>query len=373
MDDKKLEFFQDLALSCLSLWSWRYTKDFRLQESNCPMDGEVNAAFLKQAGIVSTLYEKNLMPAVITAENGLAWAVTAQKASSQAPEYLVLGPARLEGAEIPAEEQPDFYAFLPLTSRKELGRYGSMLHKAAVDEITPVYQQEAEASPVGDTTAILLLASLQDKIRNGDLSYRELMSEALTNRRFLQSLGAVTTDSAKKVSLLAIELCCQAALESGLPKRSVDALRIQYSPQLDGVTSAYEIARLCDTLMYHLVLLIRRYKGEKTYSEPVQTCCTYVNEHICDRLTVEFLAKQTGYSPDHLSKKFREEFGEPLKDYILHTKIQRSQLLLTTTTMPVSDIATMFSFSSSSHFTKVFEHFTNETPTAYRTQHSHLV
>ena len=373
MQEEQLEYFQDLALDCLSLWSWRYTMDFQLLGSNCPMGGEINGSFLKQSGNVDVLYGKNLLPAVITAHDGLAWAVTVRRNAQQEPEYLVLGPARLEDAEQTSEEQSDFFAFLPAAGRKELGRYASMLHKAATDEVTPVYQQEADASSAGDTTAILLLASLQDKIRGGDLSYRELMSEALTNRRFLQSLGAVTTDSAKKVALLAIELSCQAALESGLPKRSVDALRSQYTPQLDGITSGYEIARLCDTLMYHLVRLVRRSKGQNTYSEPVQTCCTYINEHICDRLTVEFLARQTGYSPDHLSKKFREEFGEPLKDYILHTKIQRAQLLLTTTAMPVSDIAAMFSFSSSSHFTKVFEHFTKETPTAYRTQHSHLV
>ncbi|WP_442876674.1 helix-turn-helix domain-containing protein [Eisenbergiella porci] len=70
---------------------------------------------------------------------------------------------------------------------------------------------------------------------------------------------------------------------------------------------------------------------------------------------------------------FHPQAGEPLKGYVLQTKIQHVQLLLTTNAMPVSDIAAMFSFSSSSHFTKVFEYFTKETPTAYRTQHSHLV
>lgn len=373
MQEEKLEYFQDLALDCLSLWSWRYTKDFQLIKNNCSMGDEVNRFFLKQIENVSALSEKNLLPAVILSENGLAWAVTIRRNAQQVVEYLVLGPARLEEPEQNPAELPDYFAFLPTVGRKELGRYASMLHKAATEEVTSVYQQDAGTSSGGDTTAILLLASLQDKIRNGDLSYRDLMSEALTNRRFLQSLGAVTMDSAKKVSMLAIELSCQAALESGLPKRSVDALRSQYTPQLDGITSGYEIARLCDILMYHLVRLVRRFKGENTYSEPVQTCCTYVNEHICDRLTVEFLAKQTGYSPDHLSRKFREEFGEPLKDYILHMKIQRAQLLLTTTTMPISDIGAMFSFSSSSHFTKVFEHFTKETPSAYRTQHSHMI
>lgn len=373
MQEEKVEYFQNLALDCLSLWSWRYTQNFQLINSNCSMGGEADSYFLKQAGNVSALSEKNLLPAVITSENCLAWAVTIHKNARQAPEYLVLGPARLEESEQTPAELPDYFSFLPVVGRKELGRYASMLHKAATEEVIPVYQQETGIPSGGDTASILLLARLQDKIRNGDLSYRELITEALTNRIFLQSLGAVTMDSAKKVSALAIELSCQAALDSGLPKRSADALCRQYTHQLDGISSGYEIARLCDELMYHLVLLVRRLKGENTYSEPVQTCCTYVNEHICDRLTIEFLAKYTGYSPDHLSRKFREEFGKPLKDYILYMKIQRAQLLLTTTTIPVSDISAMFSFSSSSHFTRVFTHFTNQTPSAYRTKHSHLI
>ena len=222
-----------------------------------------------------------------------------------------------------------------------------------------------------DTATFLLLAALEDKIRKGDISYKELIYGSLADRTLAVSLGATDESSAKNAALMAMNLSCRAAKESGLSEKAIAAVKAEYLPRLEQLDNGYDIALLCDSFMYRLVRLIKAANGGGIYSAPIQTCCTYVNEHICDRLTIHDLAKRTGYSPDHLTRKFQKEFGEPLKDYILKTKIQRAQLLLTTTAVPLNDIAAMLSFSSASHFSQVFRRYAGETPSAYRARYYH--
>lgn len=369
-ENDKLEYFMELMLCCTDLKGWVYDEGLRILK-NYSDSPEENYGFTAQGERIRNLVQECLMPAVIESENGLLWALTAEYTDGSVY-YYVLGPALLADKKETSEENAVPLSALPAFGLQELARYACMLHKTVTGQHSAVYIQNAAAAASRDTTAILLLARLQDKVRNGDLHYKELVSEVLTNRRSLMSLGVVTIDSAREVALLTIDLSCQAAIESGLTKSMVDALRKQYLPDLKAASAGYEIAQICDTLMYHLVRLVRRSRGDRSYSEPVQACCTYIEEHACDKLTLDYLAKQTGYSPDHLSKKFRQEFGVPLKDYITRTKIQRAQMMLTTTDMSISDIGAMFSFCSASHFTRVFRQMTGQTPAEYRLKHTHM-
>ena len=369
--NEKLEYFLELTQSCVSLWNWQYDRDLHLRQTNCPRSTPGNNAFLQHRKRIINLDQGNLFPAVLMSESGLSWAVTKRKDSQDSCFYIALGPVFLTEQKELSEQDKEFYGALPVLSLKELEHCAAMLHKTVNDEIIPVYCRARQTDTGSDSTAILLWSRLQEYIRNGDLRYREIISEVLTNRSSLLELGAVTMESARRIALLTVDLSCQAAREGGLSAKSVEALRSQFVPQLKATDSGLETARLCDSLIYQLIRLVRRAKGDRTVSEPVLSCRMYIEEHAGDRLTLDQLARQTGYSPDHLSKRFHEEFGEPLKKYILRTKIQRAQLMLTTTSMPISDIAAALSFCSSSHFSKVFQRFNAETPADYRARCGH--
>lgn len=366
IQNEKLEYFLELTQSCVSLWSWQYDRDLHLLKTSCPRSAPGNNAFLQHSQRIRTLDQGNLLPAVLMSDSGLSWALTKKQDSKDDFFYIALGPVYLtEQKELP-EMDREFYSALPVLGLKELEHCASMLHKTVNDETAPVYCRARQTDTGSESTAILLWSRLQEYIRSGDLRYREIISEVLTNRSSLLELGAVTMESARRTALLTVDLSCQAAQEGGLSAKSVEAIRSQFVPQLKATDSGFETARLCDSLIYQLIRLVRRAKGDRTISEPVLACRMYIEEHAGDRLTLSQLARQTGYSPDHLSKRFHEEFGEPLKKYILRTKIQRAQLMLTATSMPISDIAAALSFCSSSHFSKVFQRFNSQTPADYR-------
>ncbi|MGI5900269.1 MAG: helix-turn-helix transcriptional regulator [Christensenellales bacterium] len=373
MPGSALHHLQELVLDCFNLWSWQYDESFRLMGSNCPGESATHSLSPAHTEQIRSFASLGLLPAVLV-WGKIAWAVAREE--GVAAIYHVFGPARSseqEGSDgFSGEKAPDFADALPTMSLQELGRYASMLHRAANGSAASVHTPGEISGLMGSPSSALLLGRLQDKIRNGDMQFKDLALEVLTDPRLLHSLGAVTTDSAKRIALLSVDLCCKAAIEGGLAPKTASAIRDEYLPKIHATDIAHEIAFLCNLLMYHLVRLVRRSKGISTFSGPVQSACTYIEEHVCDRLTIRLLAKQIGYSPDHLARKFKDEVGEAPKEYIMRAKIRCAQLMLTTTDIPIGDVAGMLSFCSSSHFARVFHDIAGRTPSDYRTRHTHI-
>lgn len=360
--------FSQLLLECLSLWSWQYDDTFRLIAGNCPEAKVYEQYFATQQELVCILREQGLLPAIVQAKDGMAWAVT-----TDGEHYYVLGPVQLAVFDKREDAEPDLTDTLPLFSIQELSRYATMLHSTLTGTPKAVHMPGGAHGMARPSASVLLLARLQDKVRNGDYKYKELVLEVLTDRQSLYELGAISQNSAKQVAGLSMALCRQAALEGGLTAQTIDALYDEHLPQIQAAKYACEIALRCDMLLYHLIRLVRRAKGDTAVSDPIQACCTFIAEHVDEKLTMSTLARQVGYSPDHLSKRFRAEIGQSIKEYILQMKIHRAQLMLTTTRLPIGDIAQLLSFSSSSHFGKIFHALVQQTPAAYRAKHSHAV
>ena len=78
------------------------------------------------------------------------------------------------------------------------------------------------------------------------------------------------------------------------------------------------------------------------------------------------LAKRIGYTPYYLSRKFKEETGKGIKDYIKALRLEKAKTLLATTNMTVADIADELKFCSSSYFSSEFKSVFGILPQKYR-------
>lgn len=92
----------------------------------------------------------------------------------------------------------------------------------------------------------------------------------------------------------------------------------------------------------------------------------YIDEHVHDKLTAEFLANKYNFSYSHLSRLFKERYNQPIYTYILNTKILAAQKMLYETNMPIADISDQLNFPDSHYFCNVFKKKTNQTPLKYR-------
>ena len=87
--------------------------------------------------------------------------------------------------------------------------------------------------------------------------------------------------------------------------------------------------------------------------------------------TVTDIAKHLNVNPDYLSHLFKKQENITIKRYILKEKIRRSRNLLQYSDYSIQEISFYLGFSSQSHFCKVFQEMTGETPGRYRKQYVH--
>lgn len=85
-------------------------------------------------------------------------------------------------------------------------------------------------------------------------------------------------------------------------------------------------------------------------------------------LDVEELARAVHMSAGHLSRRFREAFGEPPYRYLMTRRVERAMMLLRRGDMSVTDVCFAVGFGSLGTFSLRFTELVGVAPSAYRAQ-----
>ncbi|QBD80209.1 AraC family transcriptional regulator [Ktedonosporobacter rubrisoli] len=94
----------------------------------------------------------------------------------------------------------------------------------------------------------------------------------------------------------------------------------------------------------------------------------YILTHLADKLSLEVLAEQVGFSAYHFGYLFRQSTGQTPHQFVINTRLEHSQHLLRETDQPLSQVALAVGFQTQSHFTQAFKHRFGVTPRQYRQQ-----
>lgn len=111
-------------------------------------------------------------------------------------------------------------------------------------------------------------------------------------------------------------------------------------------------------------------RGEPTrrrYSPVVESARAVARSHLADsRLSVDWLARAAGCSPDHLTRRFRAETGSSVVAWLNGERVAMAQRLLEEKKYQVSEVAWACGFTHPSYFIRVFRARTGMTPLAFR-------
>lgn len=83
-------------------------------------------------------------------------------------------------------------------------------------------------------------------------------------------------------------------------------------------------------------------------------------------LSLQVLAKESGYSRVHFTRMFRAATGYTPHNYLLNLRVDRVRELLANPRLSLTDIALECGFSSHSHLSRVFRQVLGATPSEYR-------
>jgi AraC-like DNA-binding protein len=103
-----------------------------------------------------------------------------------------------------------------------------------------------------------------------------------------------------------------------------------------------------------------------TNDERMKRVLSHIHSHIAEDIDVEELADLACVTKPYLIRLFKREFGTSPVQFINKKKMERAQLLLFTTEMPVKEVAYALGFSDHSYFIRLFRKLTGVTPQEYR-------
>lgn len=92
----------------------------------------------------------------------------------------------------------------------------------------------------------------------------------------------------------------------------------------------------------------------------------FIEANLDKNLSLEDLARISGYSTFHFSRMFKAEMKQTPHRFIIGKRIEKAKTLLAKNDLKLAEIALETGFSSQSHFTTVFNKFTGRTPNGFR-------
>lgn len=110
---------------------------------------------------------------------------------------------------------------------------------------------------------------------------------------------------------------------------------------------------------------IERYRGGLS-AAALRKVEDYIQAHLHEELGLRQLAELTGLSFYHFAHVFKQSTGLSPHRYVLAQRIAFAKMLLTSTRLPLVEIAFRAGFPSQSHLTVMFRKFAGCTPSAYR-------
>lgn len=397
-DTDNLELFQELISCNHNLYLWQFTPEMSLIKTNCPED-LINGYlfFLKSQSQPLALYaSEGQKPFIMDTFLNVLWAADFYRPEKTLQSIYIIGPVftgnysyrriikKLESRELSVSTRVAIMKQLehiPIISSNIIFQYAVMLHYCLCgekisfkdfcfssknkDTAEPSFEKTKEDhNGIWASEQVLL-----DMVRNGNLKYMDALSVSSSLSSGIKFESVDMIQRAKNNCLALLILVSRAAIEGGLNPDTSYTLCDYYAQRIEDTDSVSEFSILCQTLMEDYIQRVRSVKESSNISHAVLNCCDYITAHISDNLSIDFLSSRAGYTEYYFSRKFKEEIGISVKEYINKEKIHKAQILLSSTNMDINEISVELGFSSRSYFTDLFQRITGESPAKYRKVH----
>ena len=127
-------------------------------------------------------------------------------------------------------------------------------------------------------------------------------------------------------------------------------------------------------ILYILMSRFMKYAKPRSdvRDDRIQLSLTYIRKNIGSHFDIDQLASKACMSKDHYIRVFKHETGETPTVYITKRKLEKAELTLVTTNLPVKSIADSLGYDDYSYFNRIFKKNSGMTPLQYRESHFKL-
>ena len=393
---RNLEVFRELMLCDGPIYSWEYDSSGQLLFSNCPDQAIIVVAFELSGSLEAMLKagESQILPTFLSAAAGIIWGAAFEKENGELRKCHVLGPVRYAETsfdnvytdlkELGIRDYSaawlhsfrEAYERIPIGQHLVFSRDLKILHYCVSGEtidISDIYYTYIQDSPQPrkkpskDRRRVYQAeTAMLEMVKNGDLNYKSALSNSM---KVSNGVEVQTKDALRRARVSTVVFCsivCRAAMEGGMNPEEAYSLGDAYIENALDAKRISDTTSICMTMYDDFIRRVHRIRENPQYSEPIRRCCDYIAMNLDQNLRAQELADLVGYSVTYFTRRFHEETGLGISDYVKRARIERAKLLLKTTDDSVLEISEALGFTTRNYFTKCFREVTGMTPVEYR-------
>lgn len=205
---------------------------------------------------------------------------------------------------------------------------------------------------------------LFNSIKDGDIN---ALYEKIKLLKYIP-VGRVSKNDIKQyryIGICFITLAVRYAVSGGMNEKEAYSFSDSFIEKIDLLDSPEKIIKLIALSAIKLTNSVKENQKNELYSPHIRKCIRYIEDNICEKITVNKLADMCGISCDYLSSVFKKEYGENLSSYILSRKLEAAETMLVDG-VSQKDICRILSFSSQSYFINAFRKKHGITPGEFK-------
>ena len=195
-------------------------------------------------------------------------------------------------------------------------------------------------------------------------SGRQILNEILAAVFF------ANPDQFKHIQFRAMELAVLLSRVDNGPGFSAEAVLEANNQYIKSIQEASNIEELTDTMYQILDDMagqILSFQGIQ-HASALKKAERFILENFTRRISLEEIAKVSGFSAPYFSTIFKEEMGENLSSYLNRLRVEKAGYMLTGTNISLGKISRACGFEDQSWFSKIFKLYTGMNPGKYRNQ-----
>lgn len=159
-----------------------------------------------------------------------------------------------------------------------------------------------------------------------------------------------------------------AAIRAGLDSTLVYLLLDKCKKQISLVSTRESLVFSFSSAINELCNRVQLMEAPTFEDSSITAIARYIDANCTGGITLADVADYSGYSREHLCRRFKEVTKKTVTQYIRESRVYLACRILKTTSLNVAEISDYLSFHSQSYFQRVFKEVTGMTPNEFRSK-----
>ena len=241
--------------------------------------------------------------------------------------------------------------------------YGERLQPYIMDNV----EQEFHRYTYADEQRIM------DRIVRGDVAAIKKAYSMADLALVKTAVGKLADQPLKNFEYMictSIAVASRAAIRGGLNDETAYSIADILLQELSRCRDAESMMRVQMETMHTFATHVKEAREGASHLNYVEKAKHYLNEHINKPFTLDALAAEVGLNKSYLCRRFKEQEGVTIFQYIKALRVEAAKNMLRYSEMELSAMASYLCFPSQSKFGEAFKQMTGVTPKRYRDENA---